>query len=81
MDLKVKVLIANNLKVYYFQSDYGKYKISATYEENGKLFINIQISLYKSIILNKYFKKQKSDLLFKQFLVNTFAYIIYTRKT
>ena len=26
---------ANNLKVYYFQSDDGKYKISTTYEENG----------------------------------------------
>jgi len=26
---------ANNLKVYYFQSNDGKYKISTTYEENG----------------------------------------------
>ncbi len=43
---------ANNLKVYYFQSDDGKYKISATYEENG-----IAIYQYSNKSLQVYYSK------------------------
>jgi hypothetical protein len=43
---------ANNLKVYYFQSDDGKYKISATYEENG-----IAIYEYSNKSLQVYYTK------------------------
>ncbi len=43
---------ANNLKVYYFQSDDGKYKISTTYEENG-----LAIYQYSNKSLQVYYTK------------------------